>query len=141
MQLGRAEKSQDLWPASHRLQKNWCFSLSVKVEKGQSSSSHSRAEGAPSFFLVFLPFSRAAPTAYGGSQSNQSCSRRPTPQPQQRRIRAVSATYTTAHGNAGSLNPLSKARDPTCNLMVPSRIRFHCAMTGTPHDVCFNMPQ
>ena len=30
---------------------------------------------------------------------NQSC----IPQPQQRRIRAVSATYTTAHGNAGSL--------------------------------------
>ena len=30
------------------------------------------------------------------------------------------------------LNPVSKARDQTCNLMVPSRIRFHCATTGTP---------
>ena len=30
------------------------------------------------------------------------------------------------------LNPLSEARDQTRNLMVPSRIRFHCAMTGTP---------
>ena len=30
------------------------------------------------------------------------------------------------------LNPLSKARDRTCNLMVPSWIRFHCTMTGTP---------
>ena len=28
---------------------------------------------------------------------------RPTPEPQQRRIRATTATYTTAHGNAGSL--------------------------------------
>ena len=30
------------------------------------------------------------------------------------------------------LNPLSKARNRTCNLMVPSQIRFHCATTGTP---------
>ena len=30
------------------------------------------------------------------------------------------------------LNPLSKARDRTHNLMVPSRIRFCCARTGTP---------
>ena len=29
------------------------------------------------------------------------------------------------------LNPLSKARDRTRNLMVPGRIRFHCATTGT----------
>uniref|UniRef100_A0A8D1ANJ4 Sorting nexin 3 n=1 Tax=Sus scrofa TaxID=9823 RepID=A0A8D1ANJ4_PIG len=33
------------------------------------------------------------------------------------------------------LNPLSKARDRTCNLMVPSRIRFHCAKMGTPSTV------
>ena len=30
------------------------------------------------------------------------------------------------------LNPLSKARDLTCNLMVPSRICFRCATMGTP---------
>ena len=30
------------------------------------------------------------------------------------------------------LNSLSKARDRTCNLMVPSRILFHCAMMGAP---------
>ena len=29
-------------------------------------------------------------------------------------------------------NPLSEARDQTCNLMVLSQIRFHCARTGTP---------
>ena len=29
------------------------------------------------------------------------------------------------------LNPLSEARDRTLVLMVPSRIRFHRAMTGT----------
>ena len=30
------------------------------------------------------------------------------------------------------LNPLSKARDRTHNLMVPSWIHFHCTMMGTP---------
>ena len=30
------------------------------------------------------------------------------------------------------LNPLIEARDRTLNFMVPSQIRFRCAMTGTP---------
>ena len=30
------------------------------------------------------------------------------------------------------LDPLSEARDRTCIFMVPSRIRFHCATTGSP---------
>jgi len=30
------------------------------------------------------------------------------------------------------LNPLSEARDGTCNLMVPNQIHFRCAMMGTP---------
>ena len=33
------------------------------------------------------------------------------------------------------LNPLSKARNQTHNLMVPSCIRFCCAMMGTPKVV------
>ena len=37
-------------------------------------------------------------------RSNQGCSCRPTPQPQQHGIRAMFSTYTTAQGNAGSLN-------------------------------------
>ena len=36
-----------------------------------------------------------------GVQSEYGC--RPTPQPQQQQIRVTSATYTTAHGNTGSL--------------------------------------
>ena len=32
--------------------------------------------------------------------------------------------------------PLSKARDQTHNLMVPSQIRFRCTTTGTPTTVC-----
>ena len=35
------------------------------------------------------------------------------------------------------LYPLSEARDRTRNLMVPSRIRFHCAVMGTPHELDF----
>ena len=33
------------------------------------------------------------------------------------------------------LNPLSQAGDQTCNLMVPSQIRIHCATTGTPFEL------
>ena len=36
------------------------------------------------------------------------------------------------------LNVLSGARDQTLNLMVPSRIHFRCAMTGTPSLVILN---
>ena len=41
---------------------------------------------------------------------------------QQLEIPAVSATYTTAHSNAGSFNPLSEARDPTYVFMDPSQV-------------------
>ena len=54
------------------------------------------------FFWLF----RAASEAYGrfpGWGLNQSCSHRPTPQPQPHQIRAASVTNTTAHGNAESL--------------------------------------
>ena len=38
------------------------------------------------------------------------------------------------------LNPLSEARDRTCNLMVPSWIRFCCTTMGTLF-LCFIYPQ
>ena len=79
--------------------------------------------------FIFLLF-RAVPTAYGGSQargSNRSCSCQPTPEPQQRGIRAASVTHTTTHAN-----PLSKGRGRTRNLMVPSWICYHCTTMGTP---------
>ena len=76
------------------------------------------------YFCLFA-FSRAALVAYGGAQARG-------------RIGAVAAGLHQSHSNAGSephlqptpssrqhriLNPLSKARDRTCNLMVPSQIR------------------
>ena len=72
---------------------------------------------------------------FPGQGSNQSCCCWPTPQPQQRQIQAASATYTTAQRQRQIPNPLSEARDRTRNLMVPSRIRFHWAMTGIPPPV------
>ena len=54
------------------------------------------------FFLSFLrPLLRHMEVPRLGS--NRSCSHWPMPEPQQLGIRAESATYTTAHGNARSL--------------------------------------
>ena len=55
----------------------------------------------------------ATPTAHRSSQArglHESCSCRPTPQPQQCRTWAASVTYSTAHPQCQILNPLSKAR-------------------------------
>ena len=85
------------------------------------------------FFFLF----RATLTAYGGSQAR-------------RQIGATVASLHHSHSNVGSshisdlhrssrwcqiLNPLSEARDQTCNLMVPSRIHFCCATPGTPSPI------
>ena len=85
------------------------------------------------FFLSFW----AAPTAYGGPQTRGW-------------IGAVGAGLYHSHSNAGSepplqpnhswwqrriLNPLSKARDQTCDLMYTSQIHFCWATTGTPGSV------
>ena len=59
------------------------------------------------------------------------------PEPQQRQIRAMSVTYTTAHGITRSLTQLSEARDRTHNLMVASQICFRCATMGTPRIFFF----
>ena len=60
-------------------------------------------------------------------------------------IRAIAADLYQSHSNARSkphlqptpqqcwiLNSLSEVRDQTCNLMVPSLIRFLCTTMGTP---------
>ena len=63
--------------------------------------------------------------AYGGSQARGL-------------IRAVAASLHHSHSNARSKPSLQhtpqlmETPDRTCNLMVPSWIRFHCATTGTP---------
>ena len=72
------------------------------------------------FFLLFS----AAPTAHGGSQARGQ----------------IGATQDPSHicnlhhssQQCQIPNPLSEARGQTHNLVVPSRIRFLCATTGTP---------
>ena len=47
----------------------------------------------------------------------------------------IGAAATSLHHSSEQrpiLDPMSKARDRTHNLMVPSLIRFRCAMTGIP---------
>ena len=58
------------------------------------------------FYFIFYLLSFQGHTRgvwkFPGQGSNPSCYCWPAPQPQQHRIRAVSVTYTTAHGNASS---------------------------------------
>ena len=83
-------------------------------------------------FFVFLSF-RAAPMACGGSQARGL-------------IGAVATGLHHSHSNARSelhlqptpqltampiFNPLSEARDRTCNPMVLRQTRFCCVMTGS----------
>ena len=78
-----------------------------------------------------LELNRYSIWRFPGEGPTRSYSCRPAPQPQQRQIRATSLIYTTSHGQCQILNPLSEARDRTCNLMVSSQIRFHCTTAGT----------
>ena len=54
------------------------------------------------------------------------------PEPQQHRIRATSATYTTAHSNAGLLTHWARAGTEPATSWFLVRFVNHCAMTGTP---------
>ena len=85
------------------------------------------------FFVCVWSFClfRATPAAYGGSQT-RGLIRAVATSLRHSHIRYKSVTYTTAHGNAGSVPQGSypQARDPTCNFMVPSHIHFLCTMTG-----------
>ena len=61
------------------------------------------------FCFCLFDFSRAVPTAYGGTQAKGL-------------IGAAAAGLHHSSRQRQILNPLSKARDQTCNLMVPSQI-------------------
>ena len=75
------------------------YSRGIQTHFGSVSVFHN-------FFLFFWSFFQGHIDSIGrfpGQGSNRSCSCWPIPQPQQRGIQAESETYTTAHGNAGSL--------------------------------------
>ena len=55
------------------------------------------------------------------------------PEPQQRGIRAASATYTTAHGNTRSLTHWARAGTKHATSRFLVGFVNHCATTGTPN--------
>ena len=57
------------------------------------------------------------------------------PEPQQHQIWAMSVTYTTAHGNTGSLTHWARAgTEPATSWFLVGFVN-RCAMTGTPSPV------
>ena len=112
----------------HTLLANLNHKSRNKAWEGKAGTHNGQLSRTYAFFCLFVCFfaiSWAAPAAYGDSQARGL-------------IRAVVAGLCQSHSNAGSkprlqptsqlswqcriLNPLSKARDQTHNLMVPSRI-------------------
>ena len=64
--------------------------------------------------------------------SNQSCSCRPTPQPQQCQIWATSVTYTASHSNAGSLTCWARLGiEPASSWILVGFVTYHWATVGT----------
>ena len=96
---------------------NWSIAISVSFFK---------------FFNFFFFLFRATPVAYGGSQARDLIG---APAAGLRHSNARSRHVCDLHHSWPQhwiFNPLREARDRICNLMVPSRIRFCCASTGSP---------
>ena len=82
-------------------------------------------------FCYFWGHSRSI-WRFPGQWSNRSCSHQPMPQPQQLGIRASSATYTIAHGNAGSLTHWARpGLEPETAWFLVGFVN-HWATMGTP---------
>ena len=89
---------------THTHQSLWCIYLLIK---GRMNPKQVTLLKIFYLFIYFLSFVLFQDYTHGtcmlpGQGSNQSYSCQPTPQPQQCQVQAMSATYTTAHGNAGS---------------------------------------
>jgi len=89
------------------------------------------------YLFIFLSFCHFLGRSRGiwrfpGQGSNWSYSHWPTPEPQQHQIRAASATYITAHGNARLLTHWTRAgTEPATSWFLVGFVN-HCATTGTP---------
>ena len=77
---------------------------------------------------LFILLFRAAPTVYGGFQARGPIKATAAATPDLSRI----CDLHHSPWQRWILNPLIEARNQTCHLMVPSRIHFRCATTGTP---------
>ena len=75
-----------------------------------------------------------------GQGANRSYSCWPLPEPQQHRIQAAFAIYTTAHGNSGSFTHwVRPGIEPASSWMLVRSIN-HRTMTGTPYYLYFFVP-
>ena len=90
----------------------------------------------PAFFFFFFCFwlFRAALVAYGGSKARGLIGAVAAGLHRSHTMQDLSFVCDLQHSSWQHqiLNPLSKARDQTCNLMVHSRVLFCCSMMGTP---------
>ena len=88
------------------------------------------------FFLLF----RAALTAYGGFLDRVELEPQLPAYATATAMQDPSCVCDLYHSSwqYQIFNPLSKVRDRTRNLMVPSWICFHCNMMGTPPCVSLN---
>ena len=86
------------------------------------------------FLFLFFCLFRAAPMAYGGFQARGLIGAVATGLYHSQATSDLSHVCDLHHSSQQRqiLNPLSEARDLTCNLMVPSWIHFRCVITGTP---------
>ena len=91
------------------------------------------------FFFVFLPFLGLLPWHMEVPRLGVQSELQPPAYATGTATRDPSCICNLHHSSRQCwiLNPLSKARDRTHNLVVPSRIHFHCATTGTPVIVIF----
>ena len=84
------------------------------------------------FFGLFLgPHPRPMDSQARGS--NRSCSCRPTPESQQHGLPAASATYTTAHGNSGSLTHWVRPGVESASSWMLVGFVNHWTTMGTPN--------
>ena len=120
-----------------------CIYAAVQAHNSPSNNLKCHFCHIPNSFLFYF-FLVPYPMAYGGSQARGrigATAASLTPQPQQHRIWAVSATYTRVHSNTGSLTHWGRPGMEPCNFMVPSQSHFCCAMVGTPIYQILSLPE
>ena len=123
---------------------SWTASLPFCFARYVSFQSLHNEQCQPEFFFVcFFALSRAAPAAYGGPRLGVELElqllayARATATQDPSHVCSASATYTTAHGNAGSLTYRARPGiKPATSWFLVSFIN-NCATTGTPQPNVF----
>ena len=93
------------------------------------------------FFFFFLPFLGPLPQYMEDPWSRVELELKPLAYARATATQDLSRVCNLHHSSRQRriLNPLNKARDQTRNRMVPSRICFCCATTGTPLSLSLSL--